>query len=478
MKIQSMVATLAMVSGLGLGSTPALAYDLLDAYHDAVASDAQLRSAQAALEAVREQVPQAKAGLLPQVGASAEVLGNHLDTNMAPSRSYFSQVYAVQLTQPLYRPQNEIAYEQSKLQFQIATQQYELARQDLILRVSDAYFALLAARDNLLTIRAQKRAISEQLAAAKRNFEVGTATITDEQEAQARYDLATAQELAAESELDIRRSALSLLTGKPVGEIDVVRGGVELLAPVPAQESAWTDAARVNAIQVRQALIGADVFRREIDRRQSAGGPTLDLVGQLAHARNGVANIPDVRSNSAAIGVQLAIPLYTGGAVDASVREAAASLAQAEADVEVARRAAEQGSRQAFLGLRSGLAQVRALEAAERSSELALASNELGYEVGVRINIDVLNAQQQLFTTRRDLLGARYQVLLNGLRLKATTGALDEEALREVNALLVDPDVAERAAAREEAEKERAAEAQRRRQQETAPARRGGRRQP
>src|SRR5690606_2745583 len=264
-----------------------------------------------------------------QVGASAEVLGNHVDTNLAPSRSYLSQIYGVQLTQPLYRPQNTIAYEQSKLQFEIANQKYELARQDLILRESGAYFDLLAARDNLLTIQAQKRAISEQLAAAKRNFEVGTATITDEQEAQARYDLATAQELAAENELDIRRSALSLLTGKPVEEIDVVRPGVELLAPVPAQESAWTDAARANAIQVQQAQLGADVYRQEIDRRRSVGGPTVDLVGQVAHSRNGVSTIPDIRSNSAAVGLQLAIPLYTGGAIDASVREAAAGLAQA-----------------------------------------------------------------------------------------------------------------------------------------------------
>jgi len=476
MNMQSMAATVALATGLGLGAAPAFAYDLLAAYHDAVASDAQLRSAQAALDAVREQIPQAKAGLLPQVGASAEVFGNRVDTNMAPARSYLSQIYGVQLTQPLYRPQNTIAYEQSKLQFEIASRQYELARQDLILRVSEAYFDLLAARDNLRTIQAQKRAISEQLAAAKRNFEVGTATITDEQEAQARFDLATAQELAAESELDIRRAALSLLTGKPAGEIDVVRPGVELLAPEPAEESAWTDAARANALQVQQALIGADVYRHEIDRRSSAHKPTVDLVGQLAHARNGVSNIPNIRSNSGAIGVQLAIPLYTGGAIDASVREATAGLAQAEADIEVVRRSVEQGSRQAFLGVRSGLAQVRALEAAERSSELALASNELGYQVGVRINIDVLNAQQQLFTTRRDLLGARYQVLLNGLRLKASTGALDQAALAQVNALLVDPKIAEAAAAREVAEKERAAEAQRRQQEMTPPARRGGRR--
>ena len=477
MNIQSMAASIALAAGLGLGTAPVFAYDLLAAYRDALASDAELRSAQAALDAVREQVPQARAGLLPQVGASAEVFGNHVDTNMAPSRSYMSQIYGVQLSQPLYRPQNTIAYEQSKLQFEIASRQYDIARQDLILRVSEAYFDLLAARDNLLTIQAQKRAISEQLAAAKRNFEVGTATITDEQEAQARFDLATAQELAAESDLDIRRSALSLLTGKPVDEIDVVRPGVELLAPMPAEESAWTDAARANALQVQQALIGADVFRHEIDRRRSAHKPTVDLIGQLAHSRNGVANIPDIRSNSAAIGVQLAIPLYSGGGIDASVREAAASLAQAEADIEVVRRAVEQGSRQAFLGVRSGLAQVHALEAAERSSELALASNELGYQVGVRINIDVLNAQQQLFTTRRDLLGARYQVLLNGLRLKATTGALDEAALAEVNALLVDPEVAEEAAEREEAEKGRDMQGKRRQQQEMMPpARRGGRR--
>lgn len=453
MKIPSLAATLLLAIGCGVEPAPAHAYDLMAAWHDAMSADAQLRSAQASLEAAREQVPQARAGLLPQVGASAEVFGNRVDTNMASARSYASQVYGVQLTQPLYRPQNSVAYEQSRLQFEIAGRQYEAARQDLILRVAQAYFGLLAARDNLHTIQAQKTAIAEQLAAAKRNFEVGTATITDEQEAQARFDLATAQELAAGNAVDIARAALSLLTARAIGPIDVVRPGVRLLAPEPAQEVDWTEAARTRALTVQQAEIGSEVLRQEIERRRGARKPTLDLVGQLSHSRNAVSSIPNLRSDAAAIGLQLAIPLYTGGALEAGVREAVAGLARSEADLEVARRAAEQTSREAFLSVRSGLAQVSALEAAEKSSELALASNELGYQVGVRINIDVLNAQQQLFSTRRDLLGARYDVLLNGLRLKATTGSLDEAALAAVNALLVDANAAQEAAAREAAAK-------------------------
>lgn len=459
MKMRPLAA--AVAATLGFCASPAFAYDLVDAYHDAVAYDAQLRSAKAAMEAIRERVPQAKAGLGPQVGASAAINENYVDTNISSSRSYLSQTYAVSLTYPLYRKQNVEAYEQSKLQLSIAESQYAQANQDLILRVAQAYFDVLSAQDNLLTIRSQKEAISEQLAAAKRNFEVGTTTVTDQQEAQARYDLTTAQELAAQNDLDIKRAALALLTGKPVGEVDVVRPGVDLQPPSPSNERAWTDSARQNALQVRQATLAAEIAKREIDRQRYGNYPTVDVVGQVAHGRNAISTIPDLRSNSAAIGVQVAIPLYTGGAVDARVREAASSNDKAQADIEVARRAAEQGSRQAFLGVNSGLAQVSALEAAERSSDLALASNKLGYQVGVRINIDVLNAQQQVFSTRRDLQKARYDVLVNGLRLKSATGTLDEQSLKAVNALLVDAKVAEEARRSLEADKAAAERARR-----------------
>jgi outer membrane protein len=429
---------LALALGFGL-SGPAFALDLLQAWRDALANDSQVASARAQLAASRELVPQARAGLLPQVGASASVNRSFSDTNLAPSRNFTGQNYGIQLSYPLYRLQNLEVLEQSRLQASAGEAQFELARQDLIVRVAGAYFDVLAAQDNVTTIQAQKRAITEQLASAKRNFEVGTATITDQQEAQARFDLAVAQELGALNELEVRRAALGQLVGRPLGELDVLRPGVTLSPPEPARESAWIDGARREAWQVRQAELGSEIARREIDRQRYAKSPTVDVVGSLSHSRNGASNALGVRSNNAAVGLQLAVPLYTGGGIDARVREAAANHERALSDLETVRRIAEQSARQAFLGLNSGLAQVRALEAAERSSRLALDSNLLGYQVGVRINIDVLNAQQQLFTTQRDLARARYDVLLNGLLLKSTTGELGEDDLRAVNALLVDP---------------------------------------
>ncbi|MFA7665319.1 MAG: TolC family outer membrane protein [Burkholderiaceae bacterium] len=418
---------------------PVLAYDLMQAWQDALANDSQVASARAELAALRERVPQARAGLLPQVGASASINRSLTDTNLAPTRNYTGQNYGIQLSYPLYRLQNVELVEQSKLQAALGETLLGLAQQDLIVRVAQLYFDVLAAQDNVATIQSQKRAITEQLAAAKRNFEVGTATITDQQEAQARFDLAVAQELAAQNELEVRRAALAQLVGRPVGELDILRPGAALKPPEPARESDWVDSARRDAWEVQQAELSREIARREIDRQRYARSPTVDVVGSLSHSRNSQASAVGVRANNAAVGLQLAIPLYTGGLIDSRVREAAAYHDQALADLETVRRGTEQAARQAFLGLNSGLAQVRALEAAERSSQLALDSNLLGYQVGVRINIDVLNAQQQLFTTRRDLARARYDVLINGLRLKSTTGELSEDDLRAVNALLVDP---------------------------------------
>lgn len=425
------------VAGL-VSAAPALAYDLDAAYRDALSHDAQLNSARATLEINRQRVPQARSLLRPAVNASGQVQKSWVDTNVGGSNDYTSQNYGISLAYPLLARQESEAFEQAKLQFSVAEAQFLVAQQDLVLRVAEAYFDVLAARNNLETLQAEKRAISEQLAAAKRNFEVGTATITDQQEAQARFDLTVARELAAINDLDIRRAALSTLTGRPIGELADLRQGIELRPPEPARESAWTEQARESNLTVQQALLAAEIARREIDRQRYARYPSIDLVGQVGHGRNASASLVGVNSTSAAVGVQLGMPLYTGGLIEARVREAQANLDRVSADLEVARRQVEQNARQSYLGLVSGLGQVSALEQAERSSQLALDSNRLGYQVGVRINIDVLNAQQQLFSTRRDLARARYDVLLNGLRLQSTTGSLSEEEIRRVSALLTE----------------------------------------
>jgi outer membrane protein len=428
----------ALAAALALACLPAgaSAMDLLQAYQAALAVDPVVASAEAQSGATRERIQQARAGLLPSVGANAAMSRQTVDTNLAARRDFTAQNYNISLSYPLLRLQNVEAYEQSLLAASIGETQTAQARQDLVVRVAQAYFDVLAAQDNLATIRSQKAAITEQLAAAKRNFEVGTATVTDQQEAQARFDLSLAQEFAAQNDLDVRRAALSQLIGRPVAEVQVLRPGVELQGPQPARETDWTDSARQNNLAVQQAEVASEIARREIERQRYGHYPTLDLVGSVGRAENAAANFIGVKSNSAAVGLQLSVPLYAGGAIDARVREAAQLRNKALFDLDNARRQAEQGTRSAFLGVNSGLAQVKALEAAERSSQLALDSNLLGYQVGVRINIDVLNAQQQLFTTRRDLARARYDVLVNGLRLKATAGTLTEDDLRAVDALL------------------------------------------
>jgi outer membrane protein len=438
-RAKSSLCRIASLLAIGLVSAaPAFGYDLDQAYRDALSHDAELNSARAALEISRHRVPQARSQLRPAVSASAGINQQYVDTNVAPSRDFTSQNYGISMSYPLLARQEVEAFEQAKLQFSVSEAQFLVAQQDLILRVAEAYFDVLAADNNLFTIEAEKRAISEQLAAAKRNFEVGTATITDQQEAQARFDLTVARELAARNELDIRRAALAQLTGRPVGVLADLREGLTLQPPQPQQEKAWTERARENSLVVQQALLAAEISRREIDRQRYARYPSIDLVGQVGHARNSSASLVGVNSNSASVGIQLGIPLYTGGAIEARVREAQASLEKVTADLEVARRQVEQGARQSYLGLVSGLAQVQALEAAEQSSKLALDSNRLGYQVGVRINIDVLNAQQQLYSTQRDLARARYDVLVNGLRLKSTAGGLAEEDVRRVSSLLTE----------------------------------------
>lgn len=434
----SLARALATALGLTL-SMPIFALDLMQSYRDAQANDTQVASALAQLAATREVVPQARAGLLPQVVASGAITPQETDTNLAPSRNFVGQSYGVQLSFPLYRLQNVTLLEQSKLQASLGETQFIGIRQELIVRVAQAYFTVLGAQDNLETILAQKRAISEQLASAKRNFEVGTTTITDQQEAQARFDLTVAQELSALNDLAVARSAFVQLIGRPVSELEVLPRGVALQGPQPSGESAWVTSARNDSYSVLQAQIATEIARREIDLQRYAKYPTVDVVSSISHARNSSATFVGVRANTAAVGLQVGIPLYTGGAIDSRVRQAAASHDRALADLETARRTAEQTARQSFLGLTSGLAQVNALEAAERSSQLALDSNLLGYQVGVRINIDVLNAQQQLFTTRRDLSRARYDVLISGLQLKYTAGTLDEADLRVIDALLVPP---------------------------------------
>jgi outer membrane protein len=420
-------------------SLNAHATDLLQAYREALANDAQYASARATLVAGQEKSVQGRAGLLPTVAVSGSYSRNTLDNKTALNRSnvdYSGNGYTLSLSQPLFRVGNWEQYKEGNLSVAASEAQFALAQQDLIVRVAQAYFDVLAAQDTLASLQAQKTAITEQLASAKRNFEVGTATITDTHEAQARYDLASAQEIAAQNDLQIKRYALEQITNRPAGELAMLRPGVTLKAPEPAAADNWVQSAQQQNYGVVGQQLALEIAQREIKRNRSGHYPTVDLVASRSHSNQGSVSTIGATSNVNAVGVQWAIPLFSGFAVDSKVREAIALEDKARADLENARRVAAQAARQSYLGVNAGLAQVKALEAAEISSQSALESNRLGYQVGVRINIDVLNAQQQLFSTRRDLAKARYDTLVNGLRLKSAAGTLKEDDLAQVNALL------------------------------------------
>jgi outer membrane protein len=434
-------------------SLDAQAADLIQVYQQALANDAMYASARASQQAGLERIPQGKSALYPVIGLAASVTRNmgNLSSGVgqvvtlpdgtnqvidSAGSNYTAKQYQISLTQPLFRWDRWQTYQQSKLQEAISEAQFAQAQQDLITRVAQAYFDVLGAQDTLESTRSQKEAVTEQLASAKRNFEVGTQTITDTHEAQAAYDLVISQEFAASADLENKRSALLAIVGGDAVALAPLRTGITLASPQPAAIEPWLSAAQSQNYGVTVGELSVESAKRDIERNRAGHLPTLDLVasntryiaaGDIAYSQ---------RSTGNAIGVQLNVPIFSGFAVTSRVRESIALEDKARNDLESTRRNAVLGVRQAFLGVNSGLAQVKALEAAEISSQSALDSNKLGYQVGVRINIDVLNAQRQLYSTQTQLSQARYTTIMSGLRLKAAAGSLREADLVPVNALL------------------------------------------
>ena len=445
---------LAAVVCLGLGLAPcARAQSLQELYEAAHGYDATFLSARALLDSAKYRVDQANALRLPSVGLA--VSGSRSTSDTPGSSTLNSSTNAVGATlsgrQSLFNRANGATISQARKGLEVSAADFEAAEQDLILRVAQAYFDVLAAQDALGTTRTGKAAISEQLASAKRNFEVGTATITDTREAQARFDLATAQEIASANDLQTKRIALDQLVGRDNVAPNQLAVPVALPATVPSNIDEWVTRADEEHPLVRKARLGFDVARLETEKAQAGNLPTVDLSASYTrgHAStNGDARITQPASsvvqgfnvsganNGSAIAVTLNLPLFAGYAIQNRIKETLVLEDKARNDLEAARRGVAQGTRQAYYGVESGQAQVKALEAAESSSQLALEATQLGYKVGVRVNLDVLNAQTQLFTTQRDLAKARYDVLVGGLKLRQASGRLKPEDVAALNQLL------------------------------------------
>jgi outer membrane protein len=435
MNLTRLALALALASAAGTAGSA----DLSTLYRDSRLSDPVYLGARAQYQATLEKLPQARSGYLPLVAGTVSYFRNDVDRQIAGDVSYTTKTYAVTLSQPLYRPQNWIAITQAQQQVLQAESVLASADQDLALRLAQAYFDVLLAQDNVALSESQKAAIDQQLAQAKRNFEVGTATIVDTLDAQARYDQAVAKEIADRNDLEVKRRALQVLLGKLPEGLTPLREPLALAEPKPNDIEQWVKTAAESSFQVAIARLNYEMAKEEV-RRQAAGHlPTLDLSGSYAHVNNPVTSTPGLigpAAISGSIGFTLSIPIFSGGLIQSRVREAVALRDRFEQDLESAQRNVAQNVRASFLNVTSGISQVRALEQAVVSTQSQLDSTILGRDVGVRTSVDVLNAQQQVFQTRRDLQQARYNFLLNTLRLKSSTGQLNEADIDEVNRAL------------------------------------------
>lgn len=429
------LATLLAASGW------AQAADLLETFHAAQANDPVFAAARATQQAGQEKLSQGRSLLMPSINLNANTTFNNQNaryqgflSSASGDYNYNSNGYGVTLVQPLFRQQNWQAYSESELQAAQAGMQLKIAEQDLILRTAQAYFEVLIAQDSVGLAEAQKTSISEQLEQAKRNFEVGSATITDTLEAQARFDLTGSQQIAAQNNLEIKRSALQQLINAMPKDLKPLGKEIKLEAPQPADMDKWVETAQSGNLQLAIAQASAEIADKEVVRNRGGHYPTVDLVAN--YSKNSTGGVMSNDTTSKSVGVQLNMPLFQGGAVNSKWREAEANRERARQELENARRNVALQTRQAYLGVVSGIAQVQALQQALASSVSVLDASKLGHEVGVRTNLDVLNAQQQLYSTRRDLYQAQYNYLVSELQLKAAVGSLGEDDLGKVNQAL------------------------------------------
>lgn len=461
---------LAAILTFSLSNLPVHAEDLLTIYRQALNQDPVLEAAKFALEAVHQKIPQARAGFLPTINWTANQARQAGITKLTPiepaedtatkteaevleqavtkltevkkeaeplDRVVRTYGWTLQLTQPIIRPVAWIAYAQAGAQVRHAQAQYSQAQQDLILRVAQAYFDVVVAENNVRVALAQDNSVDMQLALAKRNFEVGTSTVTDVHEAKSRFELSKAQRLGAENELQAKQAELERITGNIPAKLSGLQTQVVPPLPSPPELISWISKAKEQHPIVLVQIEAQEVASKEISKNRAGHLPTLDFTAsRSANYSSGSLSSPtdlETRAKTNQYSLQLSVPIYSGGMIDSRVKESAALLNKTNAELESARRQVATMARQAFNGVINGHAQIEALTAAVTASKSSVNANKIGYKIGTRINIDVLNAEQQLFAAMRDLSKARVETFMQGLRLKASIGILSETDLMELN---------------------------------------------
>ena len=428
------------LSLLAPGTVQAQSQRLSDLFRMARESDAQFAAARAAAAAGQEKLPQARSSQLPNVNLTYGPRYNRERSSVVDGPlDYQAGSAALTLNQPIYRPANRLGVEQATFQTRQIDQQLELAQQDLILRLSSAYFDILQAQDQLSAAKGQLAAMSQQLAQSKRACEVGTVPVTDVNESQARHDYAVAQEIAASNELAAKRRVLEKIIGRPLPMLARLDPAASVDLMNAEEQARLVLAAPGGSLQTAINRSAVEAARVEVARRNTGHLPTLDFVATARSDKNvnyGRFGASDSRVLSG--GVELAVPIYQGGYISSRVREALADLDRAEKELLNAERQSLLDAQQAQLGVQSGSSLTRALTQAWTSSEAQLRSVQRGLQVGVRTRVDVLNAEHQLFVTRRDHAAARYRTLVSSLQLRAAAAMLTEEDLARLDALLVD----------------------------------------
>lgn len=419
------------------------AIDLVEVYELALTSDPAYQGAGAANRATQELAPQAKARLLPNMNLSHNTNGNILNVQEANSiavgagsRKFNNQQFVLNVTQPIYRRDLWIQIGQADSRINQADAAYAFALQDLMLRTSQRYFDVLRAEDELEFAVAEMEAFEQQLNQSRQRFEVGLIAITDVEEAQAGFDLARAQVIAAENQLDVTREALREVTGEYHLQLAGLGSSLTLVTPEPDNIEDWTEIALKQNLQLSAALYAAEVARDEIRRVEAGHLPTLDLVGSHTRSSSNGGFSGGSRSEQTALGIRLNIPIYEGGFTVSRTRETRHLYQQSIDEVERARRATHRQTRDAYLGVKSGISRVGALEQAVKSTESARAAVEAGFQVGTRTSVDVLNAERDVFRAKRDLAAARYAYIVDILTLKQAAGTLSEIDIRLINAWL------------------------------------------
>ena len=432
---------------LVVGSTSAWAEDLLEVYQAARHNDAAFAQARHAFLAAAQAIPTARAGLLPSISLQGNDGLTRASTSFADlpqvDRRIRTWTWTLELDQPLFDLGKFYAYRQSRFAVEEARARFDQASSALILKVARAYFGVVAAQEALAAARARVMATRSQLAQAKQGFRSGIAAVTDVYEARARLELARSREVAAAGDLDNKRAQLQRITDEWPGKLATLRPEAVIPKPAPDDPRAWMDAARQRNPQVRAHQAALAQARAAIRRSRAGFLPTIDLTASYGdnYASDNLTSPQDysTRYASAALGLKVVVPLYSGGATDSDVAAALAKRDEAADALRRARRHAATEARSALIGIRDGIMRIRALDASLRAGRAAVKGDEVGYRLGLRINTDVLGAQQQVYRARRDLARARYETLLQGLKLKAAVGSLSEADLATLNALLSQP---------------------------------------